>query len=212
MFKKIYSSLIEHIRSHVGVYISICAAVIIGICAGAITINGLSTSQQSELGDYINGFLNIFSDQNINNTDVLIISLKDNFKIFILIFISGMTIIGIPFVYFFVGLYSYVTGFTIGVFIKIMRLKGILFSFIAILPSELFILPANILLAANAILFSKETIKQLIGKSTSGSSFKENLLSYLLIACFCALTAFAGILIESYISPVVIKLMLLAFT
>jgi len=187
-------------------------ASLLGACAGALTVNGLSTSQKSELGDYINGFLNILSDQHINNTDVLLLSLKDNYRIFLLIFIAGMTIIGIPFVYLFTGLHSYITGFTAGVLVKVMGFKGVLFAVLSILPAELFILPANILLAANAVLFSRDTIRQLTGKISGGPGFKENLLSYILTTCLCAMAVFTGILAESYITPAVIKLLLPVFT
>jgi stage II sporulation protein M len=182
--------------------------VLVGICAGAFTINGLSSAQQNELGDYIGGFFNQLSDQSFSTNGLLSTSLVNNYRMFLLIFVAGMTIIGIPFVYVFVGLNAYVTGFTIGFFIKIHGFKGVLYSLASILPSELFILPAIILISVNAIIFSKGIIKQLLGKNLNRVNFKESLLSYLFITGFCAMITFIGILIESYVSPVIIKLML----
>lgn len=201
-----YSSLKEHIHNHIGLYLTILAVVLVGICAGAFTINGLSSQQQKELGDYVGGYLRILKNQNVDTTSLFFISLKNNFVLFLLVFLSGMTIIGIPFAYFFVAFNAFLTGFSIGLIVKILGYKGILYAFVSVFPSEIFIIPAMILMAANAVIFSRNTIKQLSGKSLNRSSFKENLFSYLMLTGFCMLVLFLGIIYEGYISPLITKL------
>lgn len=207
MFRKIFSGLRSHIHEHIGVYLTISAVVLVGICAGAFTINGLSTSQENELGDYIGGYLKILQNQNINSMDLILSALKNNLTIFILIFLSGMTIVGIPFVYFFIALNGYLTGFTIGVLVKILGYKGIFYAVATILPSEIFTLSALILMSVNAVIFSKTIIKNLRGKNLSRTDFKDRVISYLLLTGLYVIVLFIGILFEGYLSPLIAKLM-----
>ena len=201
----------EHIANHFWVYGTICAIALIGIVAGAFTVNAMSQQQLGELSDYMNGFLKIFADQNVSSGDLLMISLRDNFKILLLVIVSGLAIIGIPFVYFLVGSSAFVTGFTIGAMIKFKGMHGMVMALITVIPSEFFILPALIVVGANSVLFSKDLLKKLTGKSFSRNTFVEDIIAYLCMCMICAIIMMVGILFEAYLSPLILKLLLPVF-
>ena len=55
-------------------------AFIIGVSAGAFTVNGLSTVQRDELTNYFHGFLQLLDNQNVESVELFSIAIKDNLK------------------------------------------------------------------------------------------------------------------------------------
>ena len=115
---------------------------VVGISAGAFTVNGLSTIQSEELNIYFQGFLQLLDYQTIDSNELFKISLMENMKIVGVLWILGVTIIGIPFIYVAIGIRGFITGFSSGFIIKALGLKGVLFTLLALLPKEILLFHA----------------------------------------------------------------------
>ena len=206
MISIIRRTLIKHIRNNSRVFFTLSLAFIIGVSAGAFAVNGLTAVQNEELRHYISGFFQLFQNQNVDNSELFEISLAENIKQILLLWILGVTIIGIPFIFIIIGIRGFITGFTSGFIFEALGLKGILFSVLALLPREIIFIPCYIALGVSGINFSLNIIKSKSSKHLSKDSLKSNFFAYCAVTLFYSGLVFLGILAESYITPVIIRI------
>lgn len=199
-------TLIKHIRNNSRVFFTLSLAFIIGVSAGAFAVNGLTAVQNEELRHYISGFFQLFQNQNVDNSELFEISLAENIKQILLLWILGVTIIGIPFIFIIIGIRGFITGFTSGFIFEALGLKGIFFSVLALLPREIIFIPCYIALGVSGINFSLNIIKSKSSKHLSKDSLKSNFFAYCAVTLFYSGLVFLGILAESYITPVIIRI------
>lgn len=178
----------------------------VGVSAGAFTVNGLSTTQREELDIYFQGFLQLLDYQSIDNSELFKISMMENLKLIGVLWVLGVMIIGIPFIYVVIGLRGFITGFSTGFIIKTLSFKGVMFTLLALLPKEIFIVPCIIALGVNGINFSLSIIKSKSIKHLSKESLKSNFIAYCFATIFYSLLIFVGILIEVFITPVFMRI------
>ncbi len=181
-------------------------AFVVGISAGAFTVNGLSSIQTEELNVYFQGFLQLLDYQTIDSNELIKISLMENMKIVGVLWILGVTIIGIPFIYLAIGIRGFITGFSSGFIIKSLGFKGVLFTLLALLPKEIFIVPCIIALGVNGINFSLSIIKNKSIKRLSKENLKRGFIAYCFTTVLYSLLIFAGILVEVFITPVFMRM------
>ncbi len=198
--------IVKHIKNNLNTYFALLLTFIIGLSAGAFTVNGLSTMQRDELTNYFQGFLQLLDSQSLDSGELLKVSLVENIKIISVLWILGVTIIGIPFIYIIIGIRGFITGFTSGFIIEALGMKGILFTIFGILPKEIIIIPCIIALGVNGINFSLNIIKSRSIKHLSKESLRTNFLAYCFATVFYSCIVMGGILLEVYITPVLIKI------
>lgn len=206
MFKKFRETIGKHLKNNSNRYFFLLIAFVIGIAAGAFTVNGLSALQKEELNNYFQGFLQLLDDQPVNSEELLKISLLDNAKLVLVLWLLGVSIIGIPFIFVVMGIRGFVTGFTSGFIIKTLGLRGVLFTVLALIPKEIFVIPCIIALGVNGINFSLNIIKNKSKKHLSKESLKSNFAAYCFTTLFFCIILFMGILVEVYIVPVIIRI------
>lgn len=206
MISKIRAALEEHIKKNANTYLFLFLTFVTGVSAGAFTVNGLSSIQKTELTNYFQGFLELFKNQRVDSNEILQISLIDNLRFVVILWTLGVTIIGIPLIYFFVGVRGFITGFTSGFIIDLMGFKGVVFTLFSIVPKEIIIIPCIIALGVNGINFSLNIIRSRSNKRMNKESLKTSFLAYCLTTAFISCFIFAGIMIEAYITPVCIRI------
>jgi stage II sporulation protein M len=181
-------------------------AFIIGVSAGAFTVNGLSSIQRDELSNYFQGFLQLLDNQKVDGGELLRISLSENFKLVMALWVLGLTIIGIPFIFLLVGIRGFLTGFSSGFIIEAIGTKGALFTSLVLFPKELIIVPCVIALGVNGINFSMNIMKNKSIKLISKESLKSRFVAYCFVTLFYSCFIFSGALIEAYVTPIVVRL------
>lgn len=206
MFSRIKAVIGSHIAKNQSSYFFLLLAFILGISAGAFTVNGLSTAQKDELSNYFQGFLQLLNNQSIDGGELLSVTLLDNLKLVAVMWVLGVSIIGIPFIYLLIAVRGFITGFSSGFIINAIGMKGMLFTLFALLPKEVIIVPCLIALGVNGINFSLKIIRNRSSKTPLRDSLKTNLLSYCFVTLFFSCFIFAGILLEAYITPVFIRM------
>ncbi|WP_010249883.1 stage II sporulation protein M [Acetivibrio cellulolyticus] len=209
MISKIRFTLTEHLKNNKNTYLFLFLAFVTGVSAGAFTVNGLSPIQRSELTNYFQGFLELFENQKVDSNEILKISLIDNLRLVALLWALGVTIIGIPLIYIFIGVRGFITGFTSGFIIELMGVKGVIFTLFSIVPKEVIIIPCVIALGVNGINFSLNIIRSRSAKRMSKENLKTGFLAYCLATALVSCFIFGGILVESYITPICIRIITL---
>lgn len=206
LLHKIRDLLFKHIKNNSNRYFLLFMIFIIGVSAGAFTVNGLSTLQSEELIHYLRGFFNIMDKQRINSNELLMISLQENTKLIVLLWILGVTIIGIPFIFLLILIKGFIIGFSSGFIIKTMGLKGILFGLSALFPKEIIVIPCIIALGVNGINFSLNIIKSKSIKQVLKQNLRMDLIGYSLSTILFSMFILIGTLVETYIIPVFIRI------
>jgi len=155
----------------------------------------------------MNSFFKVLSQEKIDSFILLKHSLVNNFQTIILIWILGITVIGLPIVIFIVILRGFIVGFTVGFLINELGFKGFAFSMLAILPQNIFVIPGVIALAVFSINFSLKILTSR-RKRNVGFSFISELTSYSFSTAVISILIIAGSLVEAYITPIFMKLII----
>jgi len=206
LLKKLSNTTREHISKNRRVYLFLLTAFIIGVSAGAFTVNGLSSVQRDELINYFHGFLQLLDNHNVESVELFSIALKDNLKMIALLWGLGVTIIGIPFIFMIILVKGFITGFSVGFLISALSGRGLLFAVLSLLPKEIIIVPCLIAIGVNGIKFSLSILKRKSGSETGRESLKASFASYCLITTFYTGIIIAGILADAYITPVIVRI------
>ncbi len=193
----------KHFINNLSLYIIVTLSFTIGICTGAFTVNTLNLEQSKELATYLQEFINILGVQSINNVELFNLSIFNNMKTVILLWVLGITVIGIPFILIIIGIKGFVTGFTVAVIIQNLNFKGLLFAFLGIFPQNLIIIPCYIIIGVICIKFSILLFKSI--KRHIHSDLKTAFITYSTAILLLLFVLVIGGLIEAYISPILIK-------
>ena len=206
MFAAIRKIIGTHISQNRNSYLMLLMAFVVGVSAGAFTVNGLSSIQKEELTNYFQGFLQLLDIQKVDSSELLSISLLENLKLVAVLWVLGVSIIGIPFIYLFMSVKGFITGFSSGFIINVIGLKGVLFTLFALLPKEIIAIPCIIALGVNGINFSLKIIKNKDIKHMSKESLKGSFFQYCFVTVFFSCFLFVGVLVEAYITPVFMRM------
>lgn len=206
LLSRIRSTIGTHISKNHNTYIFLLLTLAVGVIAGAFTVNGLSAIQKDELSNYFQGFLQLLDNQKVDSSELFLMVLSENIKIIVILWVLGVTIIGIPFIYLLVGIKGFIIGFSAGFIIYVTGLKGVLFTAFALLPKEIIIIPCIIALGVNGINFSLKIIKSKSIKNALNNNIKSSFFSYSFVTLFFSSFILVGILIESYVTPVFIRM------
>jgi len=203
---KIGEILQKHVKNNLNIYFFMLLAFVIGVSAGAFTVNGLSAVQSDELFNYFQGFLQLMDNQKIDSNELLKIAFIENIKLVVILWVLGVSIIGIPFIFIIVGIRGFITGFSSGFIVKTMGFKGVLFTLLTLVPKEIIIIPCIIALGVSGVNFSLSIIKSRSFKRISKQSLKSNFLAYCIVTVLFTGLITGGIMVEAYITPVFIRM------
>ncbi|MBO8176679.1 stage II sporulation protein M [Aeribacillus pallidus] len=198
--------LLEHMNEHAAIYVFVMILFFMGILFGAIVVNSLSFSQKEDLFYYLNEFFGQVSDGKVAaSEDLFRLSFLHNAKYLGLMWMLGISIIGLPIILILLFLKGLVVGFSVGFLVHQMGWKGFMLSFATVLPQNLFIIPLFIFMSAVAVGFSLQLIKKIVQRPSYSISFFPLFVKYV----FCLIIAFVGITlassIEAYLSPALMK-------
>ena len=111
---------------------------IIGIIAGSIFMAILSETDKKLVTDYFNNYISNIENNKLNYLESIKNGLFNNLLYIIIIWILGISIIGIPIVTIMFFIKSFTLGFSIASIVFNYKLKGCLLNFINIFPHQIF--------------------------------------------------------------------------
>lgn len=189
-----------------GINIFIYFILIFGILSGSIfLIISSETDKNSVITQIENFFLNI-SNNNINSGLALKNSLIINYIFIVSIFILGFSMIGIIFGIFLLYMKGFLFGFSLASIFLTYKYKGILAGIIYAFPSQILNLLLVILITIYSIMFTKHLFKIITSKKSLNNRIM--LKKYLIIFLFCIVLTFLSSLLEVYLFPRLLKLVI----
>lgn len=143
--------LIEYIIRNKKNFIIIAILFCIGVSIGIFSVNHSNEAQKEELSLYITSLIDkVKKTENINNLELLILSIKENVSIILIVWFLGCTIIGGIFIYLAIIYKGFTIGYTISAMIAVLgRKQGLLLSIISLFFQNIIFLTAFFLIAEN---------------------------------------------------------------
>lgn len=192
--------LTRHISEHKMIYILLVLLFIIGFIIGSINAAFVREEVKTESQNYILEFVESLKTQEIDNEILFLESINANIKPIIYIMLFGLVIIGIPFIFIYLGIYSYSIGFTVtSILSSLGASKGIAFIFTLMIPQEIILIPTIMIVAVNAILFSKVILDM------NTRNVKAEFLKYAFVFVIGILISVGISLFETYVGSNLIK-------
>ena len=143
-----------------------------------------------------------------NSIDISISSffknLFNNFIIIFLIWILGISIIGIPLVLLIFLFKSFIFGFSFSSIVYSFKLKGFLISLIHLLPGKLLYLVTLLLLTFYSVSFSLKLFRNLFLKRPT--NFKESMDKYFKILMICLFSSLIVTLYDSFLANYLVNM------
>ncbi len=204
MFRKIREIVSRHIQDNLVIYFVVIMFLLIGISAGAFTVKALSDLQKQELIGYLRSFFQFISENTYDSFSILKQSLLNNIQTGVLIWLLGITIVGIPFILLLIALRGFIIGFTVGFLVEQMGVRGLFFALFSILPQNLLIIPCLVSIAVIGISFSLMLIKNKLAKSYKTDVMRQFVIYSTIIATTFSMILL-GSMVEAYITPVFMK-------
>ena len=206
MKKRLYQSdAASYFREHSSIFFFIVVLFLMGVIFGAIVVNSMSITQKEDLFYYLSQFFGqVSSGREGEDNDLFLQSFFHNSKFIGLMWILGISIIGLPVILILLFIKGMVVGFTVGFLVSQMGWQGFMLAFVSILPQNLIIIPVFIMMAALSVIFSLRMIKKQFMKKYAQPIlpfFKGYIFTLFVAVIF--IVAASGI--EAYLSPWLMK-------
>ncbi|MBM7701646.1 stage II sporulation protein M [Metabacillus iocasae] len=196
---------ISHFRENSSIYLFVLILFLMGVIFGAIVVNSLSLEQKQDLYFYLNRFFGqVLAGEVASSSEMFQQSFFHNLKYLGFIWLLGISIIGLPVVLVLLFLKGMVIGFTVGFLVNQMGLQGFAVSFVSIMPQNIFLIPAFIVLSTVSVAFSLKLIRQQFFKGINEPVSSAFLRYSMTMVAVVILIACAST-IEAYVSPLLMK-------
>lgn len=201
--KKYLDKLKKKIKVNSNLFVFLAVLTIVGVASGAIFSSLLSQSDKALVTTYMNDFFKKLETGDVANSSSLINTLTFTSGFTLLIWIFGISIIGIVLIIPFLFFKSFILGFTIGSIITNFKLKGIILSFIYIMPHHIINILIYILISSYGITVSYKLMSSFKNKKVF--DFKKIMNKYTFILLFSETLLIISGIYETYAVPHIIK-------
>ena len=165
---------------------TVIAILLLGVISGSIFSTIIDLNDQKLVTDKIQLFITNINTQSINSILAFKNSIITNLLYSGIIWILGMTIIGVLFNIFILYLKGFIFGFSLSSFIITYNYKGIILSVLYTIFGQLLNIIVIMILTIYSIMFTYNLLKQIIKSKqniTIQKNFKNYTLIFLIIIC-----------------------------
>lgn len=206
MLGSLRQNAIAYFRVNLVLYFFIILLFLIGVVLGALAVKTLAEEQKAELITYLKVFiqgLQNSQDIGVGSGELVKQAVLNNIKAVILIWLLGLTVIGVPVILFVVFTRGFVIGFTVGFLANEYVLRGILFAAASVIPHNIFIVPAIMVIAVSGVSFSLLIVKNKLRPHRLNLAYE--CMAYTSVAVLMLCIVIIGGLVEGYVTPVFMK-------
>lgn len=200
-----HSAMSPFLKEHLSLYVFVFVLFVTGVVFGAVMTRALTLEQKQELARYLNSFFHIVEQRTgLDEAQSFQQSVSLHMKWVAMIWLLGLSVIGLPLIFALDFLKGVLVGFSIGYMVGEYAWKGLLFSLVSVVPQNLIAVPALVVLSASASAFSIYLIKNRFMQK------RGSIYSPFMRYCFTTLSMallLAGIsLYEAFLSPSLMRL------
>ncbi|MRH42328.1 stage II sporulation protein M [Aquibacillus halophilus] len=199
MYKK-RTLIAEHFSNHAVIYFFMLVLFLIGVIFGAVIVNSMNFIQKQDLFFYLDRFFGqLLEGPVVDKQEMLRSSLFYHLKYLLLLFILGLSIIGLPIIWILLFVKGLVIGFSVGFFVNQMGWQGLIFAAASIAPQNFLIIPIYLVAGSLAMIFSLTLLRKLFTRRLQQPILQPFLRYTSLYLTLLVIGSLAAI-IESFIS------------
>lgn len=194
--------VLNHLQTHATIYVFMIILFLTGIIFGAIVVNSMGFVQKQDLFFYLERFFGHLSNENsIDKNEVLKESFFYHVKYLSLLFILGLSVIGLPVVWVLIFLKGLVVGFSVGFIVNQLGMKGFLLATLSIAPQNLMVIPIYIIAGSLSMIFTLGLLSKLFARRVSFSQpVLQPFVKYVVIFTILLVTSIVPAIIEAYVA------------
>jgi stage II sporulation protein M len=180
-------------------------AFLFGLIFGALTLHNLNPLIQEDLRQYLTAFLEgaaAASGNRLAGFKIWCEIIKLQTVTLGLLWLFGLTVVGIPLIFIIIGARGFILGFTVGFLVQEKAGQGLLLSLAGVFPQNLFYIPAYLGAGILAVYFSLSLLRG-FRDGTVSSRLGIYSLFFLLFFLFILVGAW----IEVYLVPGLLRLL-----
>lgn len=186
-------------------YVFVAVLFLVGVLFGAMMVNALSLEQQQDIARYLNHFfINIHEGSGAAGQSSFWEIASLHLKWIGLIWILGLSVIGLPGILILDFLKGVLIGFTVGYLVGQYSWSGLLFALVSIAPQNMLMIPIVMMCSVTAIHFSLYMIRNRLLIQRGGSLTKP-LASYAITTGVMALGTLAAASFETWVTPAIMR-------
>lgn len=201
--KKIMDKFKQPIRINKRMFVFLTVLIFTGIITGSLLVTILSNSDKTLVHDYLSNFISAVTENKIDFQNTFINGIIGITTYFLIVWLLGISVIGIPIVMVMLFLKAFTLGFSVGSLIYAYKVKGIFLSFIYIFPHQFINLLLYSLLTLYSISLSIKIIHSISHKKNIDFKYIRN--RYMIVLLFCLLGGLFTCLYEAFVMPHIIK-------
>lgn len=200
MRSRIGQTIQTYAKDHQSLYWFTIVLFAMGIIFGAVLVNSLPLSQKQELYGFLQYFFNSLTQQGLSPSNA---HFQESFghyaKTVGIMWVLGLSIIGLPLILLILFLKGVVVGFTVGFLVSQMQWQGVTFAMMGVLPQNLLVVPAMFIVGVSGISFSLRLIQTRLVSKRDG--IMPHFIGYtVLVVAMLGVLALAS-LFETFVSP-----------
>lgn len=160
--------LIDHVKEHATIYIFMTILFLTGIIFGAIIVNSMNFVQKQDLFFYLERFFgDISEEEQVSSHEVLKSSFLYHVKYLFMLFVLGLSVIGLPLVWVLLFLKGLVVGFSVGFMVNQLGANGLFLASLSVAPQNLLVIPIYIIAGSLSMIFSMILLRKLFSRRVS---------------------------------------------
>jgi stage II sporulation protein M len=196
------SNLWQKVRTsaepHLHIWMFLFAVTICGILFGSIVAGQLNRADTAVLGQTVQRLLTaVAGHQLAPASDLWWHRMVGDVQLLALIWLFGVSVIGLPFVVIAIFLRAFSVGFAVGFTVLHFGWKGFIVAAVAIFLHQLLSLTAILCAGVFAIRFSAGILRRVYPLPALSTAF----LKYTALLAICGVVLMAGALLQAYIAP-----------
>ena len=199
------NGLMESLKENKITFLWVLLFFLVGIVLGSYTVYYMSDFNRVEITNYFNNFLGFLNGNSVAYTSILVDSIKNVLPMVVIIILLGYTAVGIPVILMMDLAKGYVIGFTFSLIVSILGGKGLMLVLSGLMLQNLIFIPIIMLISILAIKHSMTKLKMGASRERIKLDISK---TYLNFQGLLSLFIISGILIETYISPNLIRLVI----
>jgi stage II sporulation protein M len=189
------------LRDQTPLFVFVSVLFLMGVVFGALMVNALTFEQQQDLSRYLGDFFVSVNDGGASFQALSFWAVASlHLKWLGLIWLLGLSVIGLPGILILDFLKGVLIGFTVGCLVGQFTWKGLLFAIVSVAPHNLIVIPALLITSVAAVGFSLGIIRNRVLLHRSGSAagpfFSYTSLTLAMAAILLAISSF-----ETWVSP-----------
>lgn len=188
------------------IFVFLFVLMLMGIIAGSIFTTILNSSDKELVINHLNEFIDNINNNKLDYIFALKNNLITNISYVILIWLLGISVIGLPIIIIMFFTKCFILGFSVGAILTTFKLKGILVSLVYVFPGQVISLLFLLLLMMYSMSFTFKMIYAILKKKSI--DFKLIMNKYFKILLIVLGVVILMSLYDTYLMPRLIKLLI----